>query len=160
MQMKKERILLSFVSIGIAAGTVVLGKMERDRRKIAEEACGKFSALFHMMNHWLRVKQDGKKLASYFTENKYNKIAVYGMSYVGETLLEELKGTEVEVAYGIDKRAFSIHTDVAVVSPDDLLDGVDVVVVTAIDYFDEIKEKLKNKVECPIISIEDVVFAV
>lgn len=158
--MKKGAISVISALTGAVAGTVAVGKMEWDKRKKAEKTSGKFSALFHMMNRWVKIKQSGKNLSSYFEENKYKKIAIYGMSYVGETLLEELKGTGIEVAYGIDKRASSIHADVDIVSPDDLLDSVDAVVVTVIEFFDEVEEKLRKKVECPIISLEDIVFEV
>lgn len=158
--MKKGAISALSALAGALAGAGTIGKVERDQRKKVEKLSGKFSALFHMMNQWVKVKQEGKNLSSYFEKNNYKKIAIYGMSYVGETLLEELKGTGIEVAYGIDKRVFSSHTDIKIVSPDDLPDCVDVIVVTAIDFFDEIEEMLREKVECPILSIEDIVFEV
>lgn len=33
---------------------------------------------------------------------EYKKVAIYGMSYVGENLIEEIKETNVEAVYGID----------------------------------------------------------
>jgi len=52
------------------------------------------------------------------------------MSYAGETLIAELKGTEIEIAYGIDRNADNIYADMDVVSVDDVLEPVDAVVVT------------------------------
>lgn len=158
--MRKGTILAISALVGAVTGARIIGKIEGDKRKKAEKLSGKFSALFHMMNQWVKVKQDGKKLSIYFEENKYKRVAIYGMSYVGETLLQELKGTGIEVAYGIDKRAMAIHMDINIVSPDDSLENVDAIVVTVIDFFDEIKEKLSEKLECSIISIEDIVFEV
>lgn len=158
--MKKGVISVLSALAGALAGAGTIGKTEKDKRRKAEKLSGKFSALFHMMNQWVKVKQEGKNLSSFFEKNNYKKIAIYGMSYVGETLLEELKDTGIEVAYGIDKRVFSSHADIRIVSPDDLLGCVDAIVVTAIDFFDEIKEMLREKVECPILSIEDIVFEV
>lgn len=51
----------------------------------------KHLALFLMMNEWVKVKQEGKDLASFFEREGYKEIAVYGMSYVGETLVDELE---------------------------------------------------------------------
>ena len=82
------------------------------------------------------------------------------MSYAGETLVDELKDTAIEVAYGIDQRADSLFADIDIVSIDDLQNDVDAIVVTAITFFDEIEEKLSEKVECPIISLEDVLYEV
>ena len=120
----------------------------------------KHFALFQMMNQWVKVKQEGKNLALYFEKNEYKKIAIYGMSYAGETLMDELKDTGVIVAYAIDKNADSIYADVDVMSMDDELESVDAVVVTAITFFDEIEENLSEKMAWPSISLEDILYEV
>lgn len=158
--MKKGAISVLSALAGALAGAGVMGKVEKNKRKKAEKLSGKFSAMFHMMNQWVKVKQEGKNLSSFFEKNNYKKVAIYGMGYVGETLLEELKDTGIEVAYGIDRRVFSSHADIRIVPPDGLPGCVDAIVVTAIDSFDEIEEMLSEKVECPIVSIEDIVFEV
>lgn len=82
------------------------------------------------------------------------------MSYAGETLIDELKDTGIEVVYGIDQKADTIYADVEVLSMDDSLEDVDVVIVTAITFFDEIETKLSEKLDCPIISLEDILYEV
>ncbi|GFI44330.1 hypothetical protein IMSAGC018_02011 [Lachnospiraceae bacterium] len=82
------------------------------------------------------------------------------MSYVGETLLRELKDTEIKVAYGIDHNADGIYTDIEIITTEELVDNVDVIVVTAITYFEEIEERLRKKISCPIISFEDILYEV
>ena len=62
--------------------------------------------------------------------------------------------------YAIDKNADMIYANVDVVTPDDELEPVDVIVVTAIYYFDEIEEDLSEKVDCPIISLEDILYEI
>ena len=116
----------------------------------------KYLALFLMMNQWVKVKQDGKNLVSYFEKNGYKRIAIYGMSTAGKTLLDELNGTSIQVAYGIDKNADKICSEINILSMGDDLEPVDAVVVAAITFFDEIKEKLSEKVKYPIISLKDI----
>ena len=82
------------------------------------------------------------------------------MSYAGETLINELKDSSVTIAYGIDKNADSIYADVDIVSMDDNLETVDAVVVTAITFFDEIEEQLSAKMDCPILSLEDILYEI
>lgn len=145
-------------SAGTLAGVVAVGKSlgkEADRNK---ELADKHLALFLLMNQWVKVKQEGKNLASYFEKKGYKRIAIYGMSYAGETLISELKDTDIEVVYGIDKNADSIYTDIEVVSVDDTLEEVDAIVVTAITFFDEIEEMLNERIGCPIISLDDLVY--
>lgn len=118
----------------------------------------KHLALFRMMNQWVKVKQEGKNLASSFEQKGYKKIAIYGLSYAGETLIRELQGTNVQIAYGIDRNADSICVDIDVVTMEEKLSEVDAVVVTAISYFQEIKNKLIEKIKCPVISLEDILY--
>ena len=120
----------------------------------------KHLALFLMMNQWVKVKQEGKNLSAYFEKNGYKKIAIYGMSFAGETLVDELRGSDVYVAYGIDQNAETIYTDVEVVTMENTLAEVDAIVVTAISFFDEIEEKLSEKIDCPVISLEDILYEV
>ena len=82
------------------------------------------------------------------------------MSFAGETLVYELENTSTNVSYGIDRNAKSLYLDVDIVEPDGELEEVDAVVVTAITFFDEIEEMLSAKVDCPIISLEDILYEV
>lgn len=158
--MKKSVVSILLTMTGVVIGAEVIGKVQKDKSDKIQKMSDKHLSLFLMMNQWVKVKQEGKNLASYFEKNDYKNIAIYGMSYAGETLVNELKGTNVSIAYGIDKKADLIYADVDVVSIDDDMEPVDAVVVTAITFFDEIKEKLSKKYDCPVISLEDVLYEV
>ncbi len=158
--MKKGVISVLSAVIGAAAGAGVVKKTvigETEKLKVQSD---KHLALYLMMNQWVKVKQAGKSPAAYLERNGYKKIAIYGMSYAGETLLDELKGTGIEVAYAIDRNAASIYSEVGVVSMEDNFEEVDAVVVTAIAFFDEIEEALETKMDCPILSLEDILYEV
>lgn len=158
--MKKGLAFILSTSAGAVLGAWAVEKMKHDKLDEMQELSGRHLALFLMMNQWVKVKQEGKNLSLYFEKNNYKKIAIYGMSYVGETLLDELKNTGVEVAYGIDRNAESIYADVDIVSMSDDLEQVDAVVVTAITFFDEIEAQLSARLNCPIISLEDMLHEV
>ncbi len=158
--MKKSIVSILSLLTGAAIGGGVVGKKVSQKAQNYKEYSEKHLALFLMMNQWVKVKQEGKQLSSYFEQNHYKKIAIYGMSYAGETLVDELKDTGIEVAYGIDQRADSLYADIDIVSIDDLQNDVDAIVVTAITFFDEIEEKINERVDCPIISLEDVLYEV
>lgn len=123
-----------------------------------KEMSSKHYKLYMLMNHWVKVKQAGRSIAAYFEQHGYEKIAIYGMNYVGETLLEELKKSNVKVICGIDNNAENIMTSVKVYTPNTFNEQVDAIVVTPITYFDEIENMLKEKVDCPIISVNDIIF--
>ena len=156
------KAIISIVSafVGAAAGAVIVKKLTVEETEKVRTVSDKHLNLFLMMSQWVKVKQEGKKLSEYFEKNGYQKIAIYGMSYAGETLVNELKGTKTEVAYGIDRNADSIYSDLEIVSMEDDLAVVDSVVVTAITFFDEIEEQLLQKMDCPILSLEDILYEV
>ena len=159
-QMKKSIISVLSALTGAAIGAGAVGKVEGDKLNKMRAMSNKHLELFKMMNQWVKVKQEGKNLSSYFEENGYTKIAIYGMSYAGETLMNELENSIVTVVYAIDRNADSLYSDVDIVSMDDDLEDVDAIIVTAITFFDEIEETLSKKVNCPIISLEDVLYEV
>lgn len=155
-----KRGILSTLSVlaGVGTGIVATKKiMEREISK-HQKLSDKHMGLFLLMNQWVKINQEGKRIADYFVENNYYSIAVYGMSYVGETLVNELKDSEVKVLYGIDKAADNIYSELDIVSPEDKMCEVDAVVVTSIAFFDEIEEQLRKRINCPIISLEDIVY--
>lgn len=158
--MKKLDLSLLSAVIGLSAGVGITGNFMKKLIKRNSDMSEKHLALFLMMNQWVKVKQEGKNLAEFFERNGYKKIAIYGMSYAGETLLDELSTSDIEVAYAIDKNAKSIYSDINTVTIEAELQNVDAIVVTAITFYDEIEKKIKEKLECPIFSLEDILYEV
>lgn len=156
--MKKGVLPVLTALTGAAAGAGTLGYQKAKQHERDFKVIKKNEAILKMFNQWLMVKQEGKSIASYLEENNFKKIAIYGMSYAGERLLDDLKGTGIEVAYAIDQNAERMFADVEVVTVDDVLEPVDAVIVTAIYFFDEIEEKLSDLIDCPIISLEDIIY--
>ena len=130
---------------------------EIERNKQYREISDKFNMLFLLMNQCVRVKQGGGRLSDYFIDNNYTNIAIYGLSHIGETLLEELKASPVKVSYAIDKNASNLCANIDILMPNDELKPVDIIVVTAISYYEDIKKELEKKIECPIVSLSDIV---
>jgi mannitol-specific phosphotransferase system IIBC component len=161
--MRKIKVAVSVLAsaiVGVVVNSVINNNNKKTRILNLENKSYKYQTLFKMMNQWVIVKQDGKNLESYFKKKGYKKIAIYGMSHAGETLLRELKNTQIEVVYAIDRRAETLYTDIDVVTKDDVLEDVDAIVVTAISFFEEIEKELSRKLDCPIISLEDVLYDV
>lgn len=143
------------VGTGIGAYKVKQQKDEKIKKK--QEESQKHLKMFLLMNQWVNLWQDGKSVKDYFIRNNYRRIAIYGMSYIGETLLNELKNSEISVAYGVDSKADDLYADVEILKPEDELPEVDAVVVTAFYFYDEICEVLEDKFVCPILSIKDII---
>lgn len=158
--MKKLFFSILSTLAGMIAGAGVVGKIAGEKITRTKAMSDKHLELFKMMTQWVQVKQEGKNLASYFEENGYKKIAIYGMSYAGETLVNELKDSGITVVYGIDKNYEFIFLDMKIVTMEDDLEKVDAIVVTAITFFDEIEKALSEKTDCPVISLEEILYEV
>lgn len=156
--MKKGIFGVTMALAGAGLGTVTARKVMEKKVDRWHQMSDKHLILYRMMNQWVKVKQEGKNLSKYFEKNGYKSIAIYGMSYAGETLLDELKDSGIFVKYGIDKNADRISKGIDMVTIEDDLQEVDAVVITAITFFDEIAEELENKLKCPILSLEDILY--
>lgn len=157
----KKGIIAALSTIGgAAAGAVVIGKMQGKALEQKTAKVDKFKSYYNMLNQWLILKQEGKMLTSYFKEKGYYKIAIYGMGEMGSRLYDELRNTEIKVAYAIDSNAESIYSELEIHTMEDNLENVDAVVVSAIFAFFEVEEKLREQLNCPVISLEDVVYKI
>lgn len=111
-----------------------------------------------MLERWISNIQEGKRIADYFQRNHYQTIAIYGLGCVANRLCEELKNTEIQIQYIIDQNAHLLLSDQKVIHPDDNFEDVDVVVVTPAGIYETVKEQIEDKIACPIISVEEVLF--
>lgn len=156
--MSKGMISILSALAGTVIGTVITSVKLTNIIDKTQKMSDKHFTLFLMMNQWVRVKQKGKSVVSFFEKNSYKRIAIYGMSYAGETLLEELGNSEIKVVYGIDRNIDTIYADIKIVKPNDELEDVDAIVITPIFFINEIRELLSQKVTCPILSLEDILY--
>ena len=152
-------LLMLGIVLGGIIGSVLTARLFFKRIHQAESISSKNEMLYHMTNEWLRKKQEGKFLSSLLLKYGYKKIAIYGMAYMGERLVDELRDSEIEVEYAIDRNAVDIYSTIDVLKPSDDLSEVDVVIVTSIAFFDEVKEQLSKKLHCPIVALDDVIYA-
>ncbi|GFI46933.1 putative glycosyltransferase EpsH [Lachnospiraceae bacterium] len=109
-----------------------------------------------IMKQFLQIKQDGTTIKDYFEKNRYYEVAIYGFSDLGELLYQELRDSQITVAYIIDRNAGHISADIPILHPGGKLKEVDVIVVTAVYDYVEIREKLCIGNNIPVISLEHV----
>lgn len=156
--MKKYSSSVLLMIIGVFAGVVWSKKKNTIKVKQMEMLSNKHLSLFLMMSQWVKIKQNGKSISEYIHKQQIETVAIYGMSYVGECLLNELKNSDIKVKYGIDKNASKIYSDIDIVLPEEELDDVDAIIVTSICFMDEIVELLSKKIACPVVSLEDILY--
>ena len=158
--MKKIISVILGVVGGIAIGAVVMNKISSSIIKAKEIKIDKFKRYYSLLLLWLDHKQEGRRLSEYFTKKGYKRIAIYGMGEIGNRLYNELKNTEIEIKYVIDKNANAAYSPVEVIELEELNgdEELDLVVVTAPHAFEEIQKEISMKLSSPVISIEDIVY--
>ncbi len=148
--------------IGIVAGITIdemlVGKARRRGLRSFQDNCNKLVEFYDVLIQWLKIIHNGRHISEYLLSKGYKKIAIYGMKELGVALLEDLKDTGVEVMYGIDRDAELLNVSARMCRVEDDFEPVDAVIVTAIHYFEDIERELKTKIDCPILSLEEVVF--
>ena len=115
---------------------------------------------YGVLKKWFLLHKQGKRVSDYFAYNHYQSIAVYGMAELGQFFVSELENSGFDIKYGIDRRAGAITAKIPVLTLEDMLPPVDVVIVTVVYYFNQIADSLKDRLECPVISIEDVLYSI
>lgn len=150
---------MKLMIVGILSVLVTKTVMERKVNK-EHQMSEKHLTIVKVFNRWMRNKQEKKEIVKYLEQRGYQSIAIYGMSFLGERLLDEMKGSGIIVKYAIDRNAENIRSKVKVNNLADELPEVDAIIVTAVYFFEEIKETISQKVNCPIISLEDIVYEV
>lgn len=160
--MKKGTLSILSAVLGMTVGivgtkTIEAKVVDKDTNKY-KELSEKHFVILKLFNQWMITKQEGKSIVNYLHNENIKTVAIYGMSYVGERLYNELKGSDIEVKYAIDKNADAIYSELEIITPEDILEEVDAVLVTAVFYFDHIEDVLSEKMMCPILSLEDILY--
>lgn len=109
-------------------------------------------AILHL---WLKLKYQDRSFSLFFQERGYKKIAIYGMGHLGERLLDELNLTDIHVAYGIEKEKKESGR-LKMYSVKEEWPKVDVIVVSVVHLFFEIKYELEQKTDIPVLSLESI----
>ncbi|RKI88661.1 hypothetical protein D7V94_18970 [Parablautia intestinalis] len=152
------------ITIFICIGVIILSvssyinliKTDRELDKAIILSRKHFS-MFYIMNNWLQAKQQGKYMDIYLKKRGFQKVAIYGMHYIGERLYYELENTEIKVVYGIDKNKDISNCPLTIYSPDDKLPIADVIIVTTPLYHYSVKRALREVLNVPIISISEAI---
>ncbi len=157
--------LRNIIATGMAviSSTGILYYFMRRDAKCKEKRYLREHTYYETMYRWIENKNAGKSIESYFIENQYKTIAIYGAGTLGELLYEDIKNSKIEIAYFIDKSSYGktnyIALEKEIYHPAQIseLENVDAIIVTPIFAFQEIKKELKAKgVLSDIISLEDI----
>ena len=129
-------------------------KRKYEKEKILSD---KHLEMFLLFDKWIQNEQNGKKIGDYLKKNKVENVILYGMSYIGRRLYKELLKEDIKIKY-LDKNKGMNIDNREINQIDECKDSADIVIVTAIYYFEDLKDELKMKFQCPILSLADIIY--
>lgn len=118
----------------------------------------KYQMWYNLMERWLTLHEEGKTIPRILKERGISTIALYGLGKIGKHVAWELKDSEVTILYAIDRIVSGMYDEIPVKKVDESFPIVDAVIVTAVYDFEEIEEMLKNRIDCPVISLEEILY--
>lgn len=107
---------------------------------------------------WLHKKMNNCNIYSYLQERGVNSVAIYGAGDLGKLVIEELSQTNIEVKYCIDNGISNMENNINIITKEDPLEAVDVIIVTPCFYFYGIEQELKKRTSIRVISLEKIIY--
>lgn len=145
------------LSIGIIYMIYRCGYLLDSKQKMSD----KYFSYFNLLEQWLECSQKGYKLSDYFYCHNLSSAVIYGMGKMGKRLKYELEKDGIAICYVIDEGENVFYEEADHCNLRDKLPFVDLVIVTPIAEFDEIKDRiLNNNQELKVISLKELVSTV
>lgn len=122
----------------------------------------RYHVIAKCMDIWMNLREKNHSINKYFLLRKIQKIGIYGYGILGRHLIWEIEqsGGIVKVEWILDKRADSITTShYPVYQPDRIADinKPELIVVCAINDFEEIEAFISERIRVPIIALDTIV---
>ena len=117
----------------------------------------KWHLYYNVMLEWMKKKQEGKTISNVLGKYGFYSVAIYGMGEMANVLIIDLKNTDINVKYGIERDYRGKRFGKEVLSIQDKLEDVDAIIITPIFYTNEIKEDLLKKTKKPLICLDEVI---
>ncbi len=111
---------------------------------------------FWTLNKWLYLRNKGIFLRDHQLL-KSQTLAVYGIGNLGKRLIEELLMDDRGIAFAVDKKGDDMYADFDIYNGSTCLPPADVLIVSMIGEFDEIKTNMDKVFDGEIVSLESIV---
>lgn len=112
-------------------------------------------------DHWVYLEHRGVHVGDYLCMHDHHKIAIYGMSSLGDRLYDLLADSDIETVFAMDRRAKEFTCAIPVFCLEDeqvteYMKQVDAVIVTAVSGFGSIKEEIESKHGITTLSLKNI----
>ncbi len=151
-----EKILEGSINLENIYGSESNKLLEEKRR--LEKRSNKFTEYFKMYNLWMKKNRSHIRISDYLEKQGIGIISIYGIGELGERLFEDLEASKIKISYAVDRNTNKNYHNIPVVLPEQASENVQMIIVTPIMEYEEIKEKLKQIVNSQIVSLKDIIY--
>ncbi len=110
-----------------------------------------------ILDCWMTINRNSKKISDYLYNKSIRRIAIYGMGILGRQLYEELKISDIEVCFVIDKREIE-EIAIPVFKPEENFPVVDMIIMATTDEYTEIRRMIeRNDIE--IVPLAEIIYS-
>lgn len=137
---------------------IALNNIDSNLIQVYKIRANQYKQYWRLMDRWMTKKEMGTGLAISLEQLGYSKVAIYGIGILGNHLSRDLQNSRIEIKYYIDTRKSGVKDGIPIVSPDFSYEDIDVIIVSVVNEFEEIKKFLTQFTDKPIVSLEELVF--
>lgn len=112
--------------------------------------CDRYRGYWQVMDRWLVLLESGRSIAAWLRAQGYSHMAIYGYGMLGKHLMHQLVQENLVPDYAIDQQPEKASGSVPMMTLEDDLPKVDLIIVTVLYDFSAIKKRLKKKVATEI----------
>lgn len=117
---------------------------------------GRDAIVRRILTEWLTLYQKKLSIGDFLKKKGIQTVAIYGMARLGVMLQGELEEKGIEVRYGIDAREIN-DSFLAIVKPEDISEPVDLIIITAVTDFFDLKRRLEMYTNCKMEMLENII---
>ncbi len=152
-----EKIM--FIFFGVCLGGYVAAHKYCIKIKVLRTEISKWQFVVRLYDIWIMTKQHSQSIEDYLYNRGIKNIAIYGASFLGTRLYYELKKTGINVKYVLDKNTNVSLVGVDMRDPDHSSSkGIDAVIVTTLNSFDEVKNSLKTRGYRQVFALDEILY--
>lgn len=119
----------------------------------------KYRKISYLYNQWLILKEEKRVIADYLRQSSFFRVAIYGITPIAMRLYKELSTNEIEVDYFIDRNAPYLKNEKEIYSLNDELPKVDLVIISLVEYENEIKKDIQRKMQANVMTVMELIGA-
>lgn len=115
-----------------------------------------YVSYYRLLEKWMVLHEKGGSVKQYFISRRIKRIIIYGLGKMANHLLEDIKGSDINVVCAIDIRAINKYGKFPVITIEETIPDADCIIITPIHEAEAIAQKLEERTPLPIISLSDI----